>query len=86
MPKGSGEKILIVEHDIDVRDVALHLLEGLSYKVFEAGDGRAALKILAELDASGDGADLVFSDIVMPLGMNGIDLSLTMWLVTQIRL
>ncbi len=38
----------------------------------EAGDGPSALKVL---DKSGDGVDLVFSDVIMPSGMSGHDLA-----------
>ncbi len=79
LPKGSGEKILIVEDDPDVRYVTHHLLKALNYSVIEADDGPSALAKLAELDESGDGVDLVFSDVVMPAGMNGIDLSIAIW-------
>ena len=75
-PIGSGETILLVEDDVDVRFVTCQLLMALNYNVIEAGDGPSALQKLAELDESGDFVDLVFSDIMMPSGMNGIDLSI----------
>jgi len=79
LPMGSGEKILVVEDDPDVRYVTQHMLKALNYTVIEADDGPSALEKLRELDESGDGVDLVFSDVVMPSGMNGIDLSIAIW-------
>ena len=77
--KGNFEKILVVEDDEDVRRITVRLLVGLNYDVMEATDGPAALRVLAELDESEVKVDLVFSDVVMPFGMNGIDLSIAIW-------
>jgi CheY-like chemotaxis protein len=77
--KGNLEKILVVEDDGDVRRITVRLLEGLNYDVVEANDGPAALRKLAELDEAEIKIDLVFSDVVMPFGMNGIDLSIAIW-------
>ena len=77
--KGNSEKILVVEDDEDVRRITVRLLKGLNYDVVEANDGPAALRKLAELDESKINVDLVFSDVVMPFGMNGIDLSIAIW-------
>ncbi|MFT7686674.1 MAG: CheY-like chemotaxis protein, partial [Candidatus Azotimanducaceae bacterium] len=68
-----------VEDDGDVRRITVRLLEGLNYDVVEANDGPAALRKLAELDEAEIKIDLVFSDVVMPFGMNGIDLSIAIW-------
>jgi PAS domain S-box-containing protein len=66
--KGS---VLVVEDNPDVGDVTATLLEQLGYRVERAGNAADALRILA----GDDGFDLVFSDIVMPDGMNGIHLA-----------
>jgi CheY-like chemotaxis protein len=76
---GDQQKILVVEDDEDVRRITVRLLKGLNYEVIEANDGPGALRKLAELDEAGGGVDLVFSDVVMPFGMNGIDLSIAIW-------
>jgi PAS domain S-box-containing protein len=69
--KGSGT-ILVVEDDEDVRMVTVSLLGQLNYEVLEAEDGPSALKLLENNDKT---VDLVFSDVIMPSGMNGYDLA-----------
>ena len=63
-------RILVVEDDADVAYVAVAVLEGLGHDVNHAENAPAALALLQEQDY-----DLVFSDIVMPGGMSGIELA-----------
>ncbi|MGH6770539.1 MAG: MASE1 domain-containing protein [Xanthobacteraceae bacterium] len=63
--------ILVVEDNPEVADVTATLLEQLGYQVARAGN---AVEALARLQ-NGDRFDLLFSDIVMPHGMNGIHLA-----------
>ncbi|OOG59695.1 response regulator [Rhodanobacter sp. C03] len=67
--KGKGI-VLVVEDDNDVRAVARSLLENLGYSVLEAENGSDALKLID----GGERVDLVFTDVIMPGEMNGIDL------------
>jgi CheY-like chemotaxis protein len=78
-PVGAGQRILIVEDDADLRHLTRYIIDGLNYEVIVAEDGPTALEVLAALDAEGVTVDLVFSDVVMPAGMNGIDLSIAVW-------
>ena len=64
---GSGT-VLLVEDNPEVASVSIALLEQLGYSVRRVADAEAALR---ELDR--DGIDLVFSDIVMPGKMDGLD-------------
>jgi CheY-like chemotaxis protein len=64
-------KILVVEDQEAVRAVACGFLEDFGYEVLEAEDGFTAL---SQLQESPD-IDLMFSDVVMPGGMNGFDLA-----------
>ena len=62
---------MVVEDDADVRATTSGMLEDLGYSVLSAATGRAALKII-EANAA---LDLVFSDVVMPDGMSGVELA-----------
>lgn len=63
--------ILVVEDQVDVRAVASGFLADFGYDVIEAPDGIAALSLLAERRD----IDLMFTDVVMPGGLNGFDLA-----------
>ena len=76
---GDHERVLVVEDDPDVRKLTVRLLSDLNYEVVEAKDGLSALRQLDELDDEGLGVDVVVSDVVMPFGMSGIDLSIAIW-------
>jgi signal transduction histidine kinase len=69
--RGGSETVLIAEDDAFVRSYAVGCLESLGYKVISAGDGREAL---ARLQAN-DAIDVLFTDIVMPGGMTGLELA-----------
>ena len=69
--EGGSETILVVEDEDDVREVAAATLERLGYRTTVARDGREALAILGR---SGD-FDLLFTDYVMPNGLNGAQLA-----------
>jgi CheY-like chemotaxis protein len=63
--------VLVVEDNIDVADVTASLLRQLGYRALRAETAAAALATLA----NGQEVRLVLSDIVMPGGMNGIELA-----------
>ena len=65
--RARGETILVVEDDADVRALAVALLGSLGYGIIEAADGESAL---AALDKASR-VDLLFTDVVLPGGMNG---------------
>jgi PAS domain S-box-containing protein len=69
--KRVATKILVVEDQEAVRAVACGFLMDFGYEVIEAEDG---LQALARLQENPD-VDLMFSDVVMPGGMNGFDLA-----------
>jgi PAS domain S-box-containing protein len=68
---GSSATVLLVEDDAGVAELALGLLEDAGYKVKTAANAAEALKVLR----NGEPIDLVFSDIMMPGGMNGAELA-----------
>ena len=63
--------VLIVEDEPDVLDIAEQIFESLGYDVFSAPNAAAALQVLRDEEA----VDVLFSDIVMPGGMNGVELA-----------
>jgi PAS domain S-box-containing protein len=63
--------ILMVEDNAEVADVTASLLEQLGYRVVRSSNAMDALSRLQR----GERVTLVFSDIVMPGGMNGIALA-----------
>ena len=71
LPKATGA-VLVVEDDEDVRTATCAMLEELGYTVRQAGSGPAALELLK----SGQPVDMVLTDVIMPLGMSGIELAL----------
>jgi PAS domain S-box-containing protein len=69
-PSG-GETIVVVEDDPLVRSLAVMQLQELGYRVLEAANGPEAQRILQ----GGEHIDLLFTDVVMPGGMTGRQLS-----------
>jgi PAS domain S-box-containing protein len=64
-------RILVVEDDPDVLDVTVETLRTMGYEVLTAPDGPSALAVLRrERDI-----DVLFTDVVMPRGMNGLELA-----------
>jgi PAS domain S-box-containing protein len=67
-PQGT---VLLVEDDDEVASLVTEMLGELGYRVTRAASAQAALGALAD-DRD---VDLVFSDVLMPGAMNGIDLA-----------
>lgn len=70
IPAGT-ETVLVVEDESDLRILAKDMLQELGYRVLVAADARSGLEQLR----SGPPVDLLFSDVVMPGGMNGYQLA-----------
>ncbi|MGZ8360306.1 MAG: PAS domain S-box protein [Allosphingosinicella sp.] len=69
IPEGTREEtILVCEDDDDVRAYSVEVLRELGYRVLEAHDGPSALRLLERQEGR---VDLLFSDVVLPGGMNG---------------
>jgi CheY-like chemotaxis protein len=69
--RGGEERILVVEDNDLVRVQVTQHLMSLGYDAVAARDGIEALEILR----IGPEFDLLFTDIVMPHGINGVDLA-----------
>jgi PAS domain S-box-containing protein len=67
----ASEMILVVEDDEEVRSQTLETLSDLGYRTVAAGTGRAALELLREHQE----IQLLFTDIVLPDGLNGEQLA-----------
>jgi signal transduction histidine kinase/ActR/RegA family two-component response regulator len=68
---GDGETVLLVEDDEQVLAMAVESLEELHYRVVVARNAAEALEHLRGVER----IDIMFSDVVMPGGMNGSQLA-----------
>ncbi|MFH6781622.1 MULTISPECIES: hybrid sensor histidine kinase/response regulator [Methylobacterium] len=69
--RAGTETILVVDDRRDVAELARAILRDFGYTTLLATDGRQALELLD----GGDKVDLLFSDLIMPGGMNGVMLA-----------
>ena len=67
----ASEHVLVVEDEDEVRMLAVNLLRRQGYTVSEASSGPAAVDILK----STRGIDVLFTDIVLPGEMNGVQVA-----------
>ncbi|WP_343565196.1 ATP-binding protein [Kiloniella sp. b19] len=65
------ETVLIVDDEEFLRDIAISFFNDLGYKTLTAENGQQALELLRQ----GKHADLLFSDVVMPGGIDGFQLA-----------
>ncbi len=69
--RGGKETILVVDDEQALLELVEELLRELGYKVLAASNGQQALQQLEKES----GIDLLFSDVVMPGGINGYELA-----------
>ncbi|TWE07731.1 PAS domain S-box-containing protein [Pseudomonas sp. AG1028] len=69
-PRGTGERILVVEDDQVVRMLMIEVLEELGYQLIQASDAQSALGLLEQHAP----LDLLLTDVGLP-GMNGRQLA-----------
>jgi CheY-like chemotaxis protein len=69
--EGGNETILVVEDDRLVREYVLTQLRSLGYVTLEAANAAEALAIVK----AGQTFDLLFTDVIMPGGLNGRQLA-----------
>jgi len=65
-PVGHGEKILVVDDEPQLRDIATQILESLAYQVESVCSGEQAITFLEN-----NTVDLIVLDMMMEPGMNG---------------
>jgi two-component system cell cycle sensor histidine kinase/response regulator CckA len=68
---GGSETVLLVEDEASVRQLVRETLEAGGYKLLEAEDGEAALRVSSRHDGP---IDILITDVVMP-GISGQELS-----------
>ncbi|TCK18538.1 PAS domain S-box-containing protein [Thiogranum longum] len=68
---GGSESVLIVDDESDLLQLADQYLSRLGYRTFTAENAPQALQILE----GNEQVDILFSDVVMPGGMNGYELA-----------
>ncbi len=71
MDRGGSETILVVDDRPELAELARSILEDAGYTVVTAHNGRSALEVLERET----GVRMLFSDLIMPGGMNGITLA-----------
>jgi PAS domain S-box-containing protein len=69
--EGGHETVLVVEDDPPVRALVITQLESLGYTALAASNGAEALRMIEQ----GVAFDLLFTDVIMPGGMNGRQLA-----------
>ena len=69
---GGKETVLVVEDEPVLREMAQMILEECGYRVFTSGNGREALDLWERHKNS---VDLLFTDMVMPAGVSGVELA-----------
>lgn len=67
----NGEKVLVVDDESELLEVAVNYLEEMGFEVLPATDGVQALQTLK---ANPD-IEILLTDIVMPGGINGVELA-----------
>jgi signal transduction histidine kinase len=68
---GGSERILVVDDNEDLLKVSSAMLTSFGYRVLCSRNGAEAIQMFE----SGQEFDLLFSDVVMPNGMNGVELA-----------
>lgn len=70
-PQTRAGRILVLEDDADLRAIPVHILRTHGFEVIEAANGPEALESLKTEEAF----DLLFSDVMLPGGMNGVEVA-----------
>ncbi len=83
LPRGD-ETILIVDDEPELSGLVVSILESLGYRTLVAEDGPEAMDVLK---ARGSEIDLLFTDVIMPGGLNGFELAVqAKWLMPDLKI
>ena len=66
-----AKRVLLVEDDIDLREIITSHLTDLGYHVIDGGEGPNAMGILEAVE----GIDILVSDVLLANGINGVDIA-----------
>ena len=69
-PKGEG-RILVMDDNLQIRELLHNILKQMGYQVEEASDGEAAIHQYETAMSSGNRFDLVIMDLTISGGMGG---------------
>lgn len=69
MPRGTGERILVVDDEAAIRQIVRQTLTAHGYETVEASNGREAVDLI---ESGGEPIDLVLTDMMMPV-MDGAE-------------
>jgi DNA-binding NtrC family response regulator len=64
-------RVLVVEDDEAVRNIATRFIRGQGYDVYEAGNGKEAVELLRSEQLF----DILFTDVMLPGGMTGVEVA-----------
>jgi CheY-like chemotaxis protein len=67
---GKG-KILVMDDEVFIRDLATQMLSKIGYEVSVANDGNEAIEMYRQAQKSGEPFDTVIMDLTVPGGMGG---------------
>lgn len=70
-PAVKKRKILVMDDEDMIREIALEMLEFLEYETVSAEDGEEALELYQSAMKSGNPVEMVILDLVVPTGMGG---------------
>mgnify|MGYP000276833862 CR=1 FL=1 len=71
--ENSSHSILVVEDNAGVMDLAVNIFEYAGFKVFTARDAASGVECFRQ----NPGIDLIFSDLILPGGVTGIEMAKT---------
>jgi CheY-like chemotaxis protein len=65
---GAGQSVLIVDDEVEQREIGVSILEKLGYRAWAVSSGEEAVDFIKKQPV-----DLVLLDMIMPSGMDGLD-------------
>jgi two-component system sensor histidine kinase/response regulator len=71
-PDLRGRRLLVVDDSEQARQILLHMLSSMRFRVTLASSGEEALALSQQAEADGDGYDIALLDWKMPGGMDGV--------------